>query len=157
DHSQAVGRAISLDDTPQGLYARFKVARGAEGDKALQLAEDGVRDGLSVGIDGLDDGGAFSEDADGVNVVTRAALREITLTAMPAFDGARVDGVRMADAPPKPYGNVEYADPKHGKYPIDTEAHVRAAWSYINQADNASAYPMDGVTLAEVKARIMAA
>ena len=27
----------------------------------------------------------------------------------------------------KPYGNVTYADPKHGKYPIDTEAHARAA------------------------------
>src|SRR5215469_18604745 len=27
----------------------------------------------------------------------------------------------------KPYGNVKYADPKNGKYPIDTEEHIRAA------------------------------
>ncbi len=62
----------------------------------------------------------------------------------------------MADSK-KPYGDVTYADPKNGKYPIDTEAHARAAWSYINQADNAAVYPLNGVTLSEVKDRIKAA
>jgi len=57
----------------------------------------------------------------------------------------------------KPYGNVTYADPKNGKYPIDTEAHCRAAWSYINMPKNAAMYPMNGVTLSEVKDRIKAA
>jgi HK97 family phage prohead protease len=57
----------------------------------------------------------------------------------------------------KPYGDVTYADPKNGKYPIDTEEHARAAWSYINQAKNAAMYPMNGVTLSEVKGRIVAA
>lgn len=60
----------------------------------------------------------------------------------------------------KPYGNVSYADPglqSDGKkrYPIDTEAHVRAAWSYINQADNARAYSSEN--LSRVKAKIRAA
>ena len=59
--------------------------------------------------------------------------------------------------PAKPYGDVTYADPKNGKYPIDTEAHARSAWSYINQAKNASTYPLNGVTLGEVKDRIKAA
>lgn len=62
-----------------------------------------------------------------------------------------------ADSPPRPYGNVKYADPVNGKYPIDTKKHAKAAWSYINQADNAAQYPMKGVTLAEVKAKIKAA
>ena len=57
----------------------------------------------------------------------------------------------------KPYGDVKYADPKNGKYPIDTEAHCRAAWSYINMPKNAAQYPMNGVTLSEVKDRIKAA
>ena len=64
---------------------------------------------------------------------------------------------RAAMADSKPYGDVKYADPKNGKYPVDTEAHARAAWSYVNQADNAAQYPMNGVTLSEVKDRIMAA
>jgi phage head maturation protease len=62
----------------------------------------------------------------------------------------------MADTK-KPYGNVTYADPKNGKYPVDTEEHARAAWSYINKAHNASMYPLNGVTLSEVKGRIRAA
>ena len=45
----------------------------------------------------------------------------------------------------KPYGDVTYADPgyqKDGKarYPLDSEEHVRAAWSYINQAKNQAFY-----------------
>ena len=63
----------------------------------------------------------------------------------------------MADTKAKPYGDVKYADPKNGKYPIDTEEHIRAAWSYINMPKNAGQYPMNGVTLSEVKGRIRAA
>jgi hypothetical protein len=38
------------------------------------------------------------------------------------------------------YGDVEFADPVNKKYPIDTAEHVRAAWGYINHADNAAKY-----------------
>lgn len=60
----------------------------------------------------------------------------------------------------KPYGDVTYADPgyqKDGKkrYPLDTKAHAKAAWSYINQADNASAYNSE--QLASIKTKIKAA
>lgn len=59
-----------------------------------------------------------------------------------------------------PYGNVSYADPGYQKdgvkrYPLDSEAHVRAAWSYINMPRNASQYTAD--QLAQIKARIVAA
>src|SRR5260221_14720389 len=64
---------------------------------------------------------------------------------------------RAAMADKKPYGDVTYADPKNGKYPVDTEEHARAAWSYINQEKNAAMYPLNGVTLSEVKDRIRAA
>src|ERR1700751_3337896 len=51
----------------------------------------------------------------------------------------------------KPYGDVEYADPGYqsdGKkrYPIDTAAHIRAAWNYINQAKNQEPYSADQVS-----------
>src|SRR5215471_3695825 len=66
----------------------------------------------------------------------------------------------MAEDAKKPYGDVEYADPgyqsdKKKRYPVDTEEHARAAWSYINQAGNASAYSSED--LAKVKAKIKAA
>lgn len=38
------------------------------------------------------------------------------------------------------YGNVEYADPKNKKYPLDTTKHIKAAWSYIHMPKNAAKY-----------------
>lgn len=38
------------------------------------------------------------------------------------------------------YGDVEFADATNKKYPVDTPAHVRAAWNYINHQDNAAKY-----------------
>lgn len=60
----------------------------------------------------------------------------------------------------KPYGNVTYADPgyqkdKKKRYPLDSEAHARAAWSYINVAKNADAY--SATQLASIKSKIRAA
>lgn len=54
----------------------------------------------------------------------------------------------LAHPPPQvgggaPYGDVAYADPGfRGKprYPIDTRAHVRAAWAYIHVKRNAAKY-----------------
>ncbi|WP_344386523.1 HK97 family phage prohead protease [Asanoa iriomotensis] len=91
DIAKPVGKALALTDTAEGLRVRFRVARGPAGDEALQLAEDGVLDGLSVGVD-------FEEsdttvDSDSALLVQRADLREISLTAMPAFDDARLTKV----------------------------------------------------------------
>lgn len=68
--------------------------------------------------------------------------------------------VTAADSPKEPYGDVPYADPGYQedgvkRYPLDTEAHVRAAWSYINVQDNADKYSRSD--LRRVRARIAAA
>jgi hypothetical protein len=39
-----------------------------------------------------------------------------------------------------------YADVANGKYPIDTEEHVRAAWSYIHMARNQKGYSSDEIS-----------
>ena len=102
----------------------------------------------------VDELGKYIDDAAGYcNLAHHAA------TGMWPAQHAAMDkhAGRAAMADNKPYGNVTYADPKNGKYPIDTEEHARAAWSYINMPKNASQYPMNGVTLSEVKDRIRAA
>ena len=53
------------------------------------------------------------------------------------------------------YGDVKFADPVNKKYPIDTAAHIRAAWSYINHKDNAAKYAKEEA--AKIKRRIKAA
>lgn len=107
-YSTALGRAVELRDTPDGLVATFKVARGDDGDRALALAEDGVLDGLSIGVDIVD--AVPDPNNRGVLLVRRAVLREVSLTAMPAFDDSRLtsvvasrdEGVTMTDATTEP-------------------------------------------------------
>lgn len=94
DASQPLGVATEIKDTPAGLKVKFRVARHAAGDEALALAEDGVLDGLSVGVD-FDFAADTAPDPrnKGASLVRRADLREVSLTAMPAFDDARVTKV----------------------------------------------------------------
>ncbi|MGL5911664.1 MAG: phage portal protein [Phycicoccus sp.] len=92
DRRQAIGRATRITEAADGLHVTFSVARGAEGDAALQLAADGVLDGLSVGVD-FDSAADATLGDDGVLDVRRADLREVSLTAMPAYDDARVTTV----------------------------------------------------------------
>jgi hypothetical protein len=55
----------------------------------------------------------------------------------------------------KEYGDVKYADAANKKYPIDTEEHIRAAWSYINMPKNAAKYSPEEVKA--IKSKIVAA
>jgi phage head maturation protease len=94
--------------------------------------------------------------------VDTAALPEPVARAVALVRAAGVASDELLDSlglagerAPKPYGDVEYADPKNGKYPIDTEKHIRAAWSYISQGDNAAKYSAD--ELKAIKGRIRAA
>jgi hypothetical protein len=78
------------------------------------------------------------------------------------WDRSAQEGVQLTMdqfAANEPYGDVKYADPGYRdnkkRYPIDTPEHIRAAWAYINQQDNASFY--DAKQLAAIKAKIKAA
>jgi ATP-dependent protease ClpP protease subunit/uncharacterized protein (UPF0335 family) len=54
-------------------------------------------------------------------------------------------------SPPKGYptSRDQYADPENYKYPIDTAARTRSAWSYINKAENRSGYSAAELTYIE--------
>lgn len=100
---------------------------------------------------------AYAETSVGVRSITEedreALLDEYRRTAEPDDD-------ERADDPKKPYGDVTYADPgyqKDGKkrYPLDSEDHCKAAWSYINMPKNAAKYTPE--QLAKIKGKIKAA
>jgi hypothetical protein len=114
----------------------------------------------------------------GINDADRADLRNVISDIYPVmatefndssirapWDRSAAEGVQLSmdeyasDGPVEPYGDVRYADPGYRdnkkRYPIDTPDHIRAAWSYINQAANAKFYDSD--QLAQIKARIKAA
>ena len=102
------------------------------------------------------------ESTEPVEIIARdetLVANETASLIMSAVEAA-VESALEAQDSKKPYGDVKYADPgyqkdKKKRYPIDTAAHVRAAWSYINQKDNAGQY--SSAQLARVKSRIKSA
>jgi HK97 family phage prohead protease len=98
DHvaTQAIGKAVKTWSTPEGQWATFKIAKTPDGDQALALAADGVVDGFSIGVDFAEDGVTPGED--GVRHITRAAWRETSLVALPAYDSARTTTVTASAA-----------------------------------------------------------
>ncbi|GAA0978234.1 hypothetical protein ENKNEFLB_02826 [Nocardioides aquaticus] len=89
DKTQAAGVVTEWDDNDEGLDVAFRVARGADGDRALSLAEDEVWDGLSIGPSE----GAKYAIRGGVYHAVDIPIHEISLTPAPVFGGARVTSV----------------------------------------------------------------
>jgi HK97 family phage prohead protease len=86
-------------------------------------------------------------------------LFEATVTPFPMNELALAQA-KASGNPKKPYGDVTYADPGYKddgqhRYPLDSEAHCRAAWSYINMPKNQAGYTSE--QLATIKGRIRAA
>lgn len=123
DYAQALGVLVFHEDRPDGVFARYRIAAGPEGDRALALAADGVLDGLSVGVDWDDTKDERPHPTKpGVTLVMRADWRETSLTAMPSFDSARV--TRVAASVTKGY-NMD---------PCTTCGHVHASGTPCVQA-----------------------
>lgn len=93
DNSQPLGKLVFAEDRPEGMFARYKIIEGPDGDRALAEADDQIRDGWSVGVEILD---AQPDPLNqGVYLVSLAGAtwRESSLLAVPAFDDARVTRV----------------------------------------------------------------
>lgn len=142
DHNweNLLGYAAKITATGTEVSASFKVARGAAGDDALTLAEDGALDGLSVGIDIVE----WTDDKDGNFTVTKAVLNEVSLTPRPAFDDARLTKVTASKTDTT---TKENAMPEETKAPdtnpvtpapVDVDAAVAAALSKHDEKLNAT-------------------
>jgi HK97 family phage prohead protease len=94
DHeSLPIGRALSLTDGPAGLDAELRVSETRTGDEVLTLVRDGAATGLSVGFIPVED--RWNATKTTVERV-RARLMEISITAFPAYQDARILAVRDA-------------------------------------------------------------
>jgi HK97 family phage prohead protease len=106
DHDQRdpVGFMASLSSDTR--TATFSIPEGANGDRALEEAANGLRDGLSVGFNVLtnDDGtlAASYDEETGTWTVYAAELVEVSLCAIPAYQDAGVTDVKATrSTPPK--------------------------------------------------------
>lgn len=88
-----LGRAVSWEDDEYALRGVFRVSDTRDGTEALHLARDGALGGFSVGFAPIPAAERWSRDNRSVERV-EARLREVSLTPVPAYAGAAVEGVR---------------------------------------------------------------
>ena len=93
DQTQPVGYMTDLDVAAE--TASFHIAEGEAGDKALDDAAKGLRDGLSIGA--LIHDAHFDEDDD-LLVIDSCELLEVSLCAIPAYADAGVTRVAASTA-----------------------------------------------------------
>lgn len=185
DSTRIVGRVTSVKLNGQNLdyTARLADTTEAKTIAALLKEEDGQAYLENVSIRGWWVGDV--QTVDGCETADDLEIDGLDFTKMPGVAGATVrladsaaketaDGrvlvtesveahvftETITEAAKEPYGDVAYADPgylkdKKKRYPVDTKAHAKAAWSYINQADNAKQYT--AAQLKRVKGRIKTA
>src|SRR5574340_1063467 len=162
----AAGKVIDIqfNDAEKAIDVGVKVIDMAELEKAIE----GVYTGFSIGGkygDRWDDNGLqrYTAIPSEISLVDRPCIK----TAL--FELIKTDGTTESrefkkietredvnpDEGKKQYGDVEFADMKNKKYPIDTEAHIRAAWNYIGKEKNASRYSAKDIKT--IKDKIIAA
>lgn len=93
-HDRAVGRALSLSDTPDGPVAQFKIAATPAGDDVVTEYREGLLSAVSIGFRAVVDS---INRQDGVREVREAALLEASLLPIGAYEGAKVLEYRDVD------------------------------------------------------------
>lgn len=154
---------LSLVDVPANQFAQIVSIQKADG----EISATGIVSDLNVSdifyceeCDILSPGNDYKECFKCQSPMNNIGWLENISSGDMAEKMVKTLGEYMEKVNKEPYGDVTYADPGYQKdgqkrYPIDTEAHARAAWSYINQADNAAEYTSE--QLARIKAKIVAA
>jgi len=89
DSNQIIGKLVERVDTPQGMMFTAKISATRLGDEYLTLANDGVIDAVSVGVNPI----KFSYDDDGTMIVESAEWTELSLVSQGAFSGAIIERV----------------------------------------------------------------
>jgi len=109
DHGRAVGRALAWKpDHELGCWAQFRIAATPPGDDVLAEVGEGMLDAFSVGFRPV----RTRRGGDGAREIVEAALHEVSIAPIGAYDGARVLAVRTPvtvapTLPPMPEVNLD--------------------------------------------------
>ena len=90
--TNVVGKGIALRSMPDGLHGSFRAVEGQDGDKALELVNDGILDSVSLEARAK----RSVRTAEGVVRRVKAHLHNVALCREGAFPDARVLAVREA-------------------------------------------------------------
>jgi HK97 family phage prohead protease len=110
-HERALGTAVGWKpNRPEGCWGSFRVRSGPDGDELLSDIVEGLLDGFSIGFQAKQE----RRSPDGVREVVEAALHEVSLVPIAAYDGARVLATREPGVdrlPDPPVVNLECLPP----------------------------------------------
>ena len=111
----------------------------------------GAKFGISPKVHGMEEDGVMEDFVfDNMSVVINPAVKTAYIN-----NKSTQQLVKAGEDVKKPYGDVDYADPGYrddeARYPIDTEKHVRSAWSYINMPKNREFYTPEQLKLIEAR------
>lgn len=93
DRASRMGVSRSFTDTPDGLLGEFVVNPGDAGDQLLEDARNGYLGAMSAGFLPL---GHSHRGPDGAREIAEAKLVEVSLVALPAYEGSGMLAVRNA-------------------------------------------------------------
>ena len=96
DRTRKLGKSRSFTETRDALVGEFVVNPGPDGDALLEDCRHGYLDALSVGFVPLQQ----TRGADGALEVVEARLGEVSMVALPAYEGAAMLSVREAQSLP---------------------------------------------------------
>src|SRR5690606_33825622 len=88
-HSEPIGKVTAGRDTEDGYEIEAVISKTARGDEVYTLLRDGVLNRFSVGFLPIEH--RMDED---VVVRTKADLKEVSIVAFPAYEGAQISEVR---------------------------------------------------------------
>jgi HK97 family phage prohead protease len=107
DSTNAIGIVSERVDTPEGMMFTAKISRTQAGDEALILAQDGVLDSVSVGVNPID----FTTAKDGTITVLEAEWLELSLVPVPAFAGATITEIAASIPQDEPEISIIETEP----------------------------------------------
>jgi len=93
DGNRIIGIVTARKDDEEGMRYTARISATKAGDDAIELIKDGALDAVSVGVDPID----ADIDDQGVMVVSKAAWRELSIVAEPAFPNATIDSIAAAN------------------------------------------------------------
>jgi uncharacterized protein len=132
DSGQIIGILTERVDTDQGMMFTAKISATNLGNEYLTLANDGVIDSVSVGINPT----KFSFDADGVMIVEAAEWTELSMVSQGAFNGAIITEVAASipqTQPPIELNEViptqENTNMESVETPVEAAATVEKLWA----------------------------
>lgn len=107
EHHTPIGKQLEIREDDHGLYGRWSIVDTTSGTDAYKLAKAGVLDSLSIGyfVDAAD----YRDD--GVRVLRKVTLVEVSAVAIPANTNALITDVKSPPPAPAPAAAAFDLDP----------------------------------------------